>query len=313
MTGATAATAATARRHVLLRLASAARHNLPLVLAATFVVGLFIASVWAPLPYSATRPDPAAILQPPGAAHWFGTDQDGTDIASQVIRAAYTDMGLALLGTALAAAIGVPLGVLASAGGRTSEFFMRGLDLVQAIPLLIIALVVVALAGADLVNVVLVIALIFAPLFIRIVRQEGKVVRSRRFVEAAQAYGSSRWRVTFRHVLPNTADVIFAQLALASGYAIITVAGLSFLGAGVPPPHPSWGTMVKEGSRQLITGGWWVGLFPSLMIVLTVAAFVALSGALHSLSDPLRRQRLTGRRRTPGSPASADDPAGART
>jgi peptide/nickel transport system permease protein len=246
-----------------------------IVLAALILCGFF-----APLPYDPVEPNPYDILQPPSGAHWFGTDESGFDVFSRTIRAPSRDLPLALLGTLLSLAVGVPLGLLASGKTRTAEILMRALDVFQAFPLVIIAVAIVTLTGNHIQNVVYAIAVINVPRFMRLIRSEALSLREARFMEAAVAMGCSPWRIMFRHMLPNVREVILVQASLAAAYALIVVASLNFLGIGVSPPDPTWGSMIQSGAQNIAAGQWWVSVFPSIGLFIAVLCFNAIANGL---------------------------------
>ena len=192
---------------------------------------------------------------------------------SRVFASARLDLPIALAGTLLSIAVGIPVGLIASNKSRWSERIMRGLDMFQSFPLLVLAFAIVALTGNTLRNIIFAIALVNVPRFIRLVRSEALVLRESRFIEAATAIGASRSRVMLRHVMPNTMGIVLAQASLAAAHAIIVIAGLSFLGIGITPPDASWGVMIRVGSQNIATGQWWVSFFPGAMVFVTIVAF----------------------------------------
>lgn len=244
------------------------------------VVLMLLAGFFMPLPYSPTRPDPMNTLQPPSSAHWFGTDSDGFDVFSRTIASAARDLPLAIGGTVASLLVGVPLGLLASTRGRWSERIMRGLDVFQSFPLVILAIAIVTLTGNRLENVVLAIMVINVPRFMRLIRSEALSLRESRFIEAAQAVGNTATRVLRKHMLPNVIGVTLAQSSLAAAHAIVVIAALSFLGVGVSPPNPSWGLMIQAGARQMTTGDWWVVVFPGLAVLIAVASLNLVADGL---------------------------------
>lgn len=247
-----------------------------LIILASFI----LAGHFSPLPYDPVAPHPMAVLQPPSATYWFGTDASGFDVFSRTIDAPRRDLPLALGGTALSLLIGVPLGLLASNKTRLAEALMRGLDVFQAFPLVIIAIAIVTLTGNHIQNVVYAIAVINAPRFMRLIRSEALALRECRFMEAAVATGCSTSRILFRHLLPNVRAVILAQASLAAAYALIVIASLNFLGIGVSPPDPTWGSMIQSGAQYMASGQWWVSLFPSIGLFCSVLCFNAISNGL---------------------------------
>jgi peptide/nickel transport system permease protein len=244
------------------------------------LAGLIVAGYLAPLPYDPIAPDPMMVLKPPGAEHWFGTDASGFDVFSRTIEAPRRDLPLAIGGTLLSLVIGVPLGLIASGKTRLAELLMRGLDVFQSFPLVIIAVAIVTLTGNHIQNVVYAIAVINVPRFMRLIRSESLALRESRFMEAAVATGCSPARIMFRHLLPNVREVILVQASLAAAYALIVIASLNFLGVGVSPPNPTWGSMIQSGAQNIAAGQWWVSLFPSLGLFVAVLCFNAIANGL---------------------------------
>jgi peptide/nickel transport system permease protein len=249
------------------------------------VILLLLVGFFAPLPFSPTRPNAMEILLPPSSVHWFGTDNDGFDIFARTISSAQRDLPLALVGTFASLLVGVPLGLLASTKGKASERIMRGLDVFQAFPLVIIAVAIVTLTGNRLENVILAIMVINVPRFMRLIRSESLAIRESRFIEAAWSVGATRWRVLRRHVMPNVMGVTLAQSSLAAAHSIVVIAALSFLGVGVSPPTPSWGLMIQSGARLMATGQWWVVVFPGFAVLLTVASLNLIADGLQAISE----------------------------
>lgn len=250
------------------------------VAGAFFIIVLILASLFAPLPYDPEAPNPGVGISPPSADHWFGTDITGGDVFSRTIAAAWIDLSLALAGTFLSLIIGVPLGLLTSVKKRWSDNLVRGMDAFQAFPLLILALVLVSLSGNKLYMVVVAIALINIPRYMRLIRSEVLTLREARFMEATTAVGVPLPRALRKHVLPNVMGMITAQTTLTMANAIVVIATLSFLGIGVAPPTPSWGSMIRSGSSNMISGEWWVAFFPGLFVLLCVWILNQLSDAI---------------------------------
>lgn len=259
------------------------KENPDLVIGAGIAALMLIVCFAYPTPYNPREVNPSWILLHPSSHHLFGTDSNGSDVFSRVLAGGRTDLPLAIGGGVVAGLIGVPLGLLASGGGKGSELILRTLDVVQSFPLLVVALVVVALAGNHLQNVIFAIAFVNAPQFIRLIRNSALHLRASRFVEAAIASGASKGRVTFRHILPNMSGIILAQTSLAIGTGVLVVAALSFLGLGVAPGTPSWGAMIRLGYQDIVTGQWWTSLFPGLAIVIFVVAMNTAAEGLERL------------------------------
>jgi peptide/nickel transport system permease protein len=244
---------------------------------------LFIGSLISPLPHSATTPNTSHVLEGPGTEFWFGTDTVGTDIFSRTIRAARVDLALALAGTALSLLVGVPLGLLTSVRGRLGEIVARGLDAFQALPLIVLALAIVSLSGNRIEMVVVAIALISIPRFMRLIRSAMLTLREARFVEAAVATGASWPRIMRRNLLPNIRSAIVAETSLTAAYALVVIAALSFLGIGVQPPTPSWGAMIRDGSPHMVSGEWWLVVFPGIALFLSVFSFNLVADGIEDM------------------------------
>ena len=253
--------------------------------AVAVIVLLYMASLLLPLPYSPTHPDVGAISLAPSGSHIFGTDASGFDIFSRTIYAARADLPLAVGGTVLAMLIGVPIGLAASSEGWGSNAVMRVVDAVQSLPLLILALAIVTLAGNHIGDVLIAIVIVTAPVFIRLVRSGALVIRNSRYVEAAVASGARPARVLRVHVLPNVMNLVLTQFAIGVAVAIVVIAGLNFLGVGVSPPTPTWGSMISTGAGVVDQGQWWVALFPGLAILLVIVSFNAIARAIEDLAQ----------------------------
>ncbi len=259
------------------------------VIGGTVLVVILLASFVAPLPHAVDGVNPAQALRGPSGTYWFGTDSNGFDIFSRVIASGHTDLPLAIIGALVAGLVGVPLGLVASGSGQWAAWIVRAMDVLQSFPLLILSFVLIALLGNHLYDVVYAILLVSGPQFVRLVRSEALVVRTRGFVEAAESVGCSPLRVTFRHVLPNVTSIVFSQLSLAAAQALLVISALAFIGVGIKPPTPSWGAMIKAGSESIATGQWWTIAFPGAMIVICVLALNALaSGVSDLIKEPGR-------------------------
>jgi peptide/nickel transport system permease protein len=242
-------------------------------------------------PYNPTQVDPAAQLQPPSAAHWFGTDTLGFDVFSRVIRAADLDIFIAVASVALSIIVGLPVGVAAGYWkGRGDEVVMRTLDVVQAFPPFILAVGVLATLGQGTQNIILVVGLVGVPTFVRLTRTQVRSLSTLAYVEAARSVGNPDPRIVVRYLVPGTFGTVAVQAAISCGWAIILTASLGFLGLGVPIPQPEWGYMVTTGAEQMANGRWWMALFPGIAIALTVLGFNLLGEGIADWVDPRRRQ-----------------------
>jgi peptide/nickel transport system permease protein len=271
------------------RMLEFAKANPGIAFGPVILLGLVLAGLFYPLPYSPVRADVSAMSSAPSPQHWFGTDVFGFDVFSRTIAASARDIPLAAAGAVVSLLLGVPLGLVASTKGRLGEFLMRALDAFQSFPLLVLAIAAVVLLGNQLSNVVVAIAIINVPRFMRLIRSEALAIRESRFIEAATAIGASKPRIMFQHMLPNVIGVILVQFSLAAANAITIIATLSFLGVGVSPPEPTWGSMVQAGARVVANGQWWAVVFPSLAIVLAVAAFNLIAEGFQALLDRQER------------------------
>lgn len=252
---------------------------------ALMLATILVMVLWLPTPHPPNLADPSRALLPPGDGHLLGTDALGRDIASRVLAGGRTDVPLTLWGTLVCLAIGIPVGLLASTRGKFAEITMRILDLLQAFPLLILAILFVALSQNDRGGVILAIVLVGVPQLVRIVRNDALIVRQKRFVESATAMGSPFFRTFARHVVPNLLSTLVAQTSLIIGASLSVIAALTFLGFGMQPPDASWGSMVREGLAPLQAGAWWVATIPALAVFLTIVAANLFASGVRRLAD----------------------------
>jgi peptide/nickel transport system permease protein len=278
-----------------------------LALGYVLVVAIILSSLFAPLiaPYDPEQANPDAVLVPPSSSHLMGTDVSGMDVFSRVIYSGRIDLTIAVFGTLVSVLIGLPLGLIAGyfsgtkgIWGWISEGLMRAADVLQAFPVFVLAIALVAALGASVRNVIIAIAFVNAPIYLRLLRTQALSLRERRFVEAARVAGSSELRIVFRHILPNAAAPAIVQLSVNMGWAVLLTAGLSFVGAGVQVPTPEWGSMIAIGAQNMITGQWWPALFPGIAVALTVLGFALVGDSLELMLDPVRRRGLVRRART---------------
>jgi peptide/nickel transport system permease protein len=249
-------------------------------------------AVFGPLlaPYDPLASDTDIALQAPTAAHWFGTDHLGRDILSRVMVAARLDMQIALSAVALSFAFGSVLGMLAGwHGGRVDGAIGRVVDTVMAFPLFVLAMGIVAALGNTVGNIIYATAIINMPFYARMARAETNARRDAGFVEAARLSGNSDLRILATQIFPNILPPMMVQASLNLGYAILNAAGLSFIGLGVRPPTPEWGILVAEGATYIVSGEWWVALFPGLALMAAVFCFNLLGDGLRDIIDPRRR------------------------
>ncbi len=266
------------------------------VVVVVFVLILVVAALGPWLaPHPTTIANPAQRLLPPGAGRWLGTDENGMDVLSRLLAAPATDVTIALVATLLSVLIGAPLGVLAGYFERhprrvvslAAEGLLRFTDVLQAFPVFILAMVLVAIRGTGSVNVVLAVAFVNFPVFLRLVRSEILSLRERPFAEAARAIGRSDLALSFIHLLPNAVPTVVVQLSVTIGFAVLLTAGLSFVGAGVSPPTPELGSMIASGAKFMILGQWWASLFPGLALGSIVFAFAVMGEILGRALEPV--------------------------
>jgi peptide/nickel transport system permease protein len=261
-----------------------------------FAFGLFTFFVLCALlgpslvPFDPLASDTAQALSPPTVSHWFGTDQLGRDIFSRVVVATRLDLSIAVTSVALAFGIGTIGGLCAGYfGGWTDRIIGRIVDTIMAFPLFVLAMGIVAALGNTLANIIYATAIINLPIYARLARTEANVRREAGFVEAARLCGNSEARIVLAQLLPNIMPLMMVQVSLTLGYAILNAAGLSFIGLGVRPPTPEWGIMVAEGASNIVSGEWWVALFPGLVLMAAVFCFNLMGDGLRDMVDPRKR------------------------
>jgi peptide/nickel transport system permease protein len=240
-------------------------------------------------PSNPERQDYAHVLEPPGGAHLLGTDDLGRDVLSRVIYGSRTSVSVGLVAVGISILIGVPLGLTAAyRRGWLDDVIMRLMDAVSAFPALVLAMGITAALHPGLANVMVAIGVIYIPQFARLARGQALSVREQEFVSAARLLGAGPTRLIARHIWPNVTAPIIVQASLLIAAAIVTEASLSFLGAGVPPPTPTWGGML-QASYQYTETAPWLALVPGVAIFLTVLATNIFGDALRSTLDPRLR------------------------
>lgn len=257
-----------------------------------FLVVIAIVTLFAPwiAPHDPELQTYTDIMQPPSKKHLLGTDDLGRDILSRIIFGARTSVPVGTLSMLSASVIGVLLGLLAGYyGGRLDTVIMRIMDAFLAFPALLLAIFLVAVLGPSLRNAMLAIVIVYVPTFARITRANVLSIKEKEYIEGARAIGASDWRIMLGAVLPNIMSPVIVQVSLGIGLAILIEASLSFLGLGVQPPTPAWGSMLSQG-RQFMTLAWWMTTFPGLAIFLTVLAFNFVGDGLREAFDPRQRR-----------------------
>jgi peptide/nickel transport system permease protein len=241
-------------------------------------------------PFGPDDTDAAAALAGPTWAHWFGTDVYGRDQLSRILFATRIDLMVPLTATAAALAVGTVIGVVAGyRGGWLDMVVMRAVDAVLAFPALVLAMGLAAALGNGTGTLILVIAVTQVPTYLRLIRGEILRARTMEYAEAALTVGNPDRRILFVHLLPNCIPPLIVQATLAIGFALLTIATLSFLGLGIQPPASEWGEMTAEGAGQMVTGEWWLFVFPGLAIMVAVLSFNLIGDALRDILDPRMR------------------------
>jgi peptide/nickel transport system permease protein len=240
--------------------------------------------------------DPNAIdlrarLAPPSAAHWFGTDEVGRDIFVRVLHGGRVSIGVAIFVVAIASVIGTIIGGLSGIlGGWVDIFLMRFMDIILAVPSLVLTMALAAALGPSLWNAMIAIAVIRIPTYVRLARGQTLVVREAGYVTAARVFKASPLQLLRWHIVPNVMSPILVQITLDLGAVILMVAGLSFIGLGAQPPAAEWGAMISAG-RNYILDQWWYSAFPGLAILFTSVGFNLLGDGLRDLTDPRQKGR----------------------
>ena len=256
------------------------------------IVALVVVAVFAPwiAPFDPDATDPAYALMGPSWRNLLGTDVYGRDNLSRIIHAARIDMLVPFAATAIALVIGSLIGAFSGyRGGWLDQLIMRMVEAVLAFPALVLAMSLAAALGNSIGNIVVVLAVTQVPTYVRLIRGEMLRVREMEYAEAAQMIGNPTWRIVIVHLLPNCIPPLIVQATLAMGFALLTMAALSFLGLGIRPPDSEWGEMTAEGASQIVTGEWWLFLFPGLAITITVLAFNLVGDGLRDFLDPRMR------------------------
>jgi len=272
-----------------------ARRNPRIVIGGALVLFLAAVAIFAPLlaPYDPTAVNGAVALEPPSAAHPFGTDDVGRDVLSRVIFGSRVSLSVGLIAVGVGAAIGISLGMAAGyIGGAFDLVSMRLIDALLAFPALLLAIAITAALGPDLRNAMIAIGVVAIPGFTRLSRGQVLAMKNREFVEAARAIGCSDPRIVRGHIFPNITNPLIVQATLAIAGAMLAEAALSFLGLGAQPPTPTWGADVYYSQRYLSNLKWWMSVGPGLGIFLAVFSFNFFGDALRDALDPrLRRSR----------------------
>ena len=248
---------------------------------------IFLLALFAPL--LATQP-PLEMkvtdrLKAPSAAHWFGTDEFGRDVYSRVVHGSRISIAVGLSVVVISSVFGLILGLYSAYYRHLDNLIMRVVDGLMAFPAVLLAIAIMAALGPKIENVIISISVVYIPTVARTVRSAALVVREQTYIEAIRALGGKPWRIIWRHIAPNCMSPLIVQATFIFAYAVIIEASLSFLGAGTPPPQPSWGNILSDG-RTLIRQAWWIMVFPGIAIVMTVLGLNLIGDGLRDLLDP---------------------------
>lgn len=252
------------------------------------LVIVVLVSLAAPLlaPYDPNQVGTTDPLLGPGAQHWFGSDDLGRDLLSRIVWGGRESLKAGGVGLSLAVGIGMVVGLISGfVGGRLDNWVQRSIDVLMAFPTILLLLSIVSILGPGLGTVMIALGISDSPTFARLVRGSVLGVKSRDFLSAAQAIGASNWRQMFKHILPNILPTLLVYATTSLGFAIMTTAGLSFIGLGAQPPSPEWGAMLNQG-RNYIFNAWWMAVFPGLPIVWTVLCINLVGDGLRDALDP---------------------------
>jgi peptide/nickel transport system permease protein len=258
------------------------------------VLGIF-ADVVAPFP--PTEANATNVLSSPNWSNLFGTDVAGMDVFSRSIYAIRLDLAIALVGTAISALIGTFAGAFigfyegkGGIAGAASMASMRGMDVMQAFPIFVFAIALVAIFGQGIYSIIIAIAFVNAPIYLRLMRGQVLAMRNLRYVEASFIAGIPEYKIIIGHIMPNSLGPILSQLSVNIGWSILLTAALSFAGAGVTAPTAEWGSMIAVGFSNIVTGQWWPSVFPGIFLALTVFSFGIIGSSIEILADPIRRR-----------------------
>jgi peptide/nickel transport system permease protein len=263
------------------------------------IVGGFIVLAWlfiaafAPIiaPFDPIKVNVIDSLQPPNATHWLGTDDLGRDVFSRVLWGSRISLSVGLISVSIGLLVGTSLGLAAGyLGGKFDLIIMRGIDALLAFPALILAIAITSALGPQIQNAMIAIGIVAIPGYARLTRGQVLAVRGRDFIVAARTVGVPPLRIVLRHIFPNIANALVVQATLATAFAILAEAALSFLGLGPQPPYPSWGQDINYSQRYLANMKWWMSAGPGIAIFIAVFTFNFLGDALRDALDPRLRR-----------------------
>lgn len=262
------------------------------LVSSVFVLFTVVVAILAPLltPYDPTWLDPVIRLQPPSAAHWFGTDDLGRDVLSRVIAGTRISLAIGVSVTLVAGLIGTVLGLVSGYYERLDAIIMRVMDGLMAFPSILLAIALMASLGPSTINVFIALVVVYTPTVARLMRSQTLVLRQMTYVESARGIGLGDATILRKYVFANALSPLIVQCTFVIAFAIISEASLSFLGAGVPPEEPTWGNMLRDGQRVL-QRAWWLAVFPGMALVITILTLNLVGDNLRDALDPRSRNR----------------------
>jgi peptide/nickel transport system permease protein len=269
------------------------RRNPRMIVGGAVVALWLLLALFAPFvsPYDPIKVNIADALLPPGPAHWLGTDDLGRDVLSRVIWGGRISLSVGVISVTIGLVVGVTLGLAAGyLGGAYDLVIMRGIDALLAFPALVLAIAITAALGPQIQNAMIAIGIVAIPGYARLTRGQVLSVRAREYITAARTIGAPPLRIVARHIFPNVVNALIVQATLATAFAILAEAALSFLGLGPQPPNPSWGQDINYSQRYLPNLKWWMSAGPGLAIFTAVFAFNFLGDALRDALDPRLRR-----------------------
>jgi peptide/nickel transport system permease protein len=264
-----------------------------IVIVSGFIIVTILGQIPGFTPYDPVYYRSAPRLQGPSAQHWMGTDQLQRDVFSRVISGGRASLIVAFSAVAISMVGGSVLGWISGFfGGWLDRVLSLAMDALYSFPSIILAITLVVVLGAGLQPMIWSVAIVYVPTYFRVSRAEVLKVRETTYIEAIRAVGASRTRIVLRHMAPNTVNAIMAVSSFNLADAILTVAALSFLGFGLPPPAPDWGFDIQNGQKYLQSGSWWLITFPGLMIVFLSLGFGLIGEGVSDLVNPKRRHKI---------------------
>ena len=264
-----------------------------LLLGSVLLVFMLLVAFAGPLLVSSDPLDtmPRHARAAPSVEFPFGNDASGRDILSRVVHAVRLDLAVVCVVALVATTGGTLIGLLSGyVGGLTDQVLMRFVDILMAFPGFLLALTVTAVLGNNIQTIVFALGVAYSPVIIRVVRAQVLSLREAQFIEAARAIGTPTWEILFFHLLPNIWSIVLAQAALFLAWAVLDIAGLSFLGLGIKPPTPELGAMTAEGAEHMVSGRWWMSVFPGVFIMLMALTFTLIGDSLRDMLDPRYRK-----------------------